>query len=156
MRPITSVSTHSSHHTFKSETDTCKAEEIRNAPRVIPLSMVTSSLLNGSLGFAMLITLLFCMPSDIQSVLNSETYYPFMGIYTHAVGSVSGATALVSSPNNFFGPLPSFQSFRGQYDYIPYDTVTNSLGIFDVCDSRLTKRRSVLSSSIRYSPPLAL
>ncbi|CAD6573229.1 MAG: hypothetical protein ASARMPREDX12_005912 [Alectoria sarmentosa] len=71
------------------------AEEIQNAPRVIPLSIGISTLLNGSMGFAMLIALLFCMPNDIQSVMNSETYYPFMSIYTYAVGSTSGATALV-------------------------------------------------------------
>ena len=78
---------------------TCEAEEIKNAPTVIPLSMGISTLLNGSLGFAMLIALLFCMPSDIPSILNSETYYPFMSVYTYAVGSQSGATAMVSLSN---------------------------------------------------------
>ena len=98
MRPIISVSTHSSHSTsiLRLSSRTCKAEEIQNAPSVIPLSMGISTLLNGSLGFAMLIALLFCMPSDIASILNSETYYPFMSIYTYAVGSKSGATAMVS------------------------------------------------------------
>ena len=61
--------------------------------------MGISTLLNGSLGFAMLIALLFCMPSDIPSILNAETYYPFMSIYTYAVGSTTGATAMVSSSN---------------------------------------------------------
>lgn len=36
------------------------------------------------------------MPSDINSVLGSNTYYPFMNIYAYAVGSNSGATAMVS------------------------------------------------------------
>ena len=71
------------------------AEEIQNAPMVIPLSMGVSTLLNGTLGFAMLLALLFCMPTDIESVLESETYYPFMNIYAYAVGSTSGATAMV-------------------------------------------------------------
>lgn len=52
-------------------------------------------LLNGTLGFAMLIALVFCMPSDIQGTLNSDTLYPFMNIYTYAVGSNAGATAMV-------------------------------------------------------------
>ena len=56
-----------------------------------------STVLNGALGLAMLLALLFCMPSDIESIVNSETYYPFMGIYTYAVGSTSGAAAMVSS-----------------------------------------------------------
>ena len=71
------------------------AEEIQNAPTVIPRSMGISTLLNGTLGFAMLIALLFCMPSDIQGTLNTNTLYPFMSIYAHAVGSNAGATAMV-------------------------------------------------------------
>ena len=81
--------------------NTQTAEEIRNAPTVIPLSMGLSTLLNGTLGFAMLIALLFCMPSDIQGTLNSVTFYPFMDIYVHAVGSTAGATAMVSGPFGF-------------------------------------------------------
>lgn len=73
------------------------AEEIRDAPRVIPLSMGISVLLNGTLGFAMLIALLFCMPNDTASIINSETLYPFMGIYEYAVGSAAGATGMVGS-----------------------------------------------------------
>ena len=45
----------------------------------------------------MLLARLFCMPTDIDSVLSSETYYPFMEIYAYAVGSTKGATAMVSS-----------------------------------------------------------
>jgi len=72
-----------------------KAEEIKDAPRVIPLSMGVSTLLNGALGFAMLIALLFCMPSDIPGILESPTLYPFMSIYTYAAGSTAGGTAMV-------------------------------------------------------------
>ncbi|KAL8712513.1 MAG: hypothetical protein Q9220_003361 [cf. Caloplaca sp. 1 TL-2023] len=57
--------------------------------------MGVSAILNGTLGFAMLLALLFCMPSDIESILDSKTYYPFMDIYKYAVGSTSGATAMV-------------------------------------------------------------
>ena len=71
------------------------AEEIQNAAAVIPLSMGISTLLNGTLGFAMLIALLFCIPSDIPDLLNTDTLYPFMNIYAYAVGSNSGATAMV-------------------------------------------------------------
>ena len=57
--------------------------------------MGISTLLNGALGFAMLLALLFCMHRDIHSIVNSEKYYPFMDLYTYAVGSISGATAMV-------------------------------------------------------------
>ena len=52
-------------------------------------------MLNGCLGFAMLLALLFVQPDDIQSTLNSETYYPFMNIFAFATRSDAGATALV-------------------------------------------------------------
>ena len=71
------------------------AEEIKNAPTVIPLSMGISTTINGTLGFAMLVALLFAMPSDVQGTLNSTTQYPYMSIYTHAVGSTAGGTAMV-------------------------------------------------------------
>ena len=54
-------------------------------------------MLNGTLGFAMIIAILFCMPSDIPDTLEAVTFYPFMSIYTYAVGSTAGATAMVSS-----------------------------------------------------------
>jgi choline transport protein len=73
------------------------AEEIQDAPRVIPLSMGVSNLLNGAMGFVMLLALLFCMPNSVDSVLNNETFFPFIGIYTYAVGSKAGGTALVSN-----------------------------------------------------------
>lgn len=57
--------------------------------------MGVSTMLNGTLGFAMLIALLFCMPSDIAGTLDAVTFYPFMSIYTYAVGSTAGATAMV-------------------------------------------------------------
>lgn len=61
------------------------AEEIQNAATVIPLSMGISTLLNGTLGFAILIALLFYMPSDIKDLLNTDTLYPFMDIYATAM-----------------------------------------------------------------------
>ncbi|KAL6716672.1 hypothetical protein ACLMJK_006240 [Lecanora helva] len=72
------------------------SEEIQNAATIVPLSMGISTFINGTLGFAMLIALLFCMPYDIQETLDSDTIYPFMNIYAHAVGSNSGATAMVN------------------------------------------------------------
>ena len=81
MRPIILVSTHPSllHSMVKLMRHARKAEEIENAPRIIPLRMGISILLNGSLGFAMLIVLLFPMPSDVQSILDSE--YIELGVY---------------------------------------------------------------------------
>lgn len=59
--------------------------------------MLSSIFLNGALGFAMLLALLFCM-GDIVQETQSATNFPFMDVYTYAVGSVNGGTALVSDP----------------------------------------------------------
>ena len=72
------------------------AEEIHDASKVVPIAIGTSIVLNGCLGFAMLLALLFCQSDDIQATLDSETYYPFISIYAYAVQSNSGGTALVS------------------------------------------------------------
>ena len=97
MLPIILVSVSVCLHTLATKRTSNRnvAEEIQNAPTVIPRSMGISTLLNGTLGFTMLLALLFCMPSDIQGTLNTNTLYPFMGIYAHAVGSNAGATAMV-------------------------------------------------------------
>ena len=60
------------------------------------LGMRISTFLNGCLGFAMLIALLFCMLSDIQQTINAETSYPYISIYAYVVGSHSDATAVVN------------------------------------------------------------
>lgn len=58
--------------------------------------MGVTTLLNGTLGFAMLLALLFCMPSDLESILGLGVTYPFMNIFAYGGGSKAGATALVS------------------------------------------------------------
>lgn len=71
------------------------AEEIENASIIIPRSMVASVLVNGTLGFAMLIALLFGL-GDIDKVLDTSTGYPFIAIFAQATNSNAGATAMVS------------------------------------------------------------
>jgi choline transport protein len=74
------------------------AEETHNAAKILPIAIGTSTILNGILGFAMLLALLFSMPDDIQATLASDTYYPFITIYAYATQSNQGGTALVSTP----------------------------------------------------------
>lgn len=56
------------HPSAIKETNMVLAEEIHNAATVTPLSMGISTLLNGTLEFAMLIALFFCMSSDIKDL----------------------------------------------------------------------------------------
>ena len=74
------------------------AEEIHNANVVIPWCMLSTTFLNGILGFAMLVVVLF-VTVDIESVLASSTGvlgFPYMQVFYDATGSLSGASALIS------------------------------------------------------------
>jgi len=70
------------------------SEEINNASTNVPRTMIISTLLNGVLGFGMLIGLLFCL-GDLNAALQSPTGYPFMEIFLQGVQSQTGATFMV-------------------------------------------------------------
>ena len=78
-----------------SHTNMQPAEEIKDASIVIPRSMISSVLLNGSLGLAMTIAVLFCL-GDLDAALETPTSFPIMEIVQSATSSVSGGTGLVS------------------------------------------------------------
>ncbi|KAK6439601.1 hypothetical protein LTR95_004191 [Oleoguttula sp. CCFEE 5521] len=74
------------------------SEEIKDAAKVVPRAMVATIVINGALGFAMIIALLFSM-GDIEAVLEapvSQAGYPFIQIYYQAVKSLNGTNAMVS------------------------------------------------------------
>ena len=74
------------------------AEEIHNANVVIPWCIFSTTILNGVLGFAIVIVVLF-VTVDIEGVLASPTGllgFPFMQIFYDATGSLSGASAMIS------------------------------------------------------------
>lgn len=56
--------------------------------------MVATTLLNGVLGFAALVAILFCV-GDIKKAEKTPTGYPFMEIFYQATNSTRGATAMV-------------------------------------------------------------
>ncbi|RDW81570.1 putative GABA permease [Aspergillus mulundensis] len=71
------------------------SEEIENATVVVPRSILLSVLINGSLGFGMLLAVLFSL-GDLDAALASPTGYPFMEIFLHGTSSVAGAAAMTS------------------------------------------------------------
>lgn len=75
--------------------NTQMSEEIHNPSLVVPRSILLSVIINGTLGFAMLIALLFCV-GDLDNALNTPTGYPFMEIFLQATRSVGGSAALAS------------------------------------------------------------
>lgn len=71
------------------------SEEIHNPSLVVPRSIMLSVIINGTLGFAMLIALLFCI-GNLDNALATPTGYPFMEIFVQATNSVSGAATMAS------------------------------------------------------------
>jgi amino acid transporter len=56
------------------------AEEVSNAATTIPRVITSSMILNGIVGFIMMVTLLFCL-GDVDSVMASNTGFPFLSIF---------------------------------------------------------------------------
>lgn len=71
------------------------SEEIKGASVVVPRSILTSILINGTLGLSMTIATLFCI-GDIEAAEDTPTEYPFMEIFAQATGSSSGAAVMIS------------------------------------------------------------
>lgn len=70
-------------------------EEIKNASTVVPQSLMASIGINGTLGFAMLIAILFCI-GNIDDALTTPTDFPFIEIFYQASQSAAGATAMTA------------------------------------------------------------
>ena len=71
------------------------AEEVKNAAVNVPRSMFFTIFLNGALGIASFIALLFSV-GDIDDALATNTGWPFIEIFYNATNSKAGATAMTS------------------------------------------------------------
>ena len=72
------------------------SEEVKNAALVVPYSMILSVLINGALGLAMVIAVLFCL-GDIDKITSTPpTQYPFMAVFAQAAGSRSGGAGMIA------------------------------------------------------------
>lgn len=69
------------------------AEEVSDAAVNIPRVITTSMLLNGVIGFVMMVTLLFCL-GDVNTVLNTETGFPFIQVFHDNIKSIPWATVM--------------------------------------------------------------
>lgn len=72
------------------------SEEIKNAAVIVPRSIIISILLNGFLGFGMLIAVLFSLDNIDKIVSTPPVQYPFMAVFVEAIGSVGGSSAMIS------------------------------------------------------------
>ncbi|EMC95839.1 hypothetical protein BAUCODRAFT_577105 [Baudoinia panamericana UAMH 10762] len=73
------------------------AEEVQNARTVVPWCMISTVILNGTLGCAIVIAFSFCVVPTIEDTLTSPTSYHFMEVFYGAMGSAgtAGMTAVL-------------------------------------------------------------
>jgi choline transport protein len=69
------------------------AEEVAKSSVVVPRSMLLAVVMNGALGFAMLIAFLFSA-GNLEQLLEATAEYPFMGIIQSATQSQSAMIVL--------------------------------------------------------------
>ncbi|EEP80779.1 conserved hypothetical protein [Uncinocarpus reesii 1704] len=71
------------------------SEEIQRPSVIVPRSIMLTLVINGCLGFSMIIAVLFCT-SDLGAALDSPTGFPFMEIFRQATRNTGGAAAMAS------------------------------------------------------------
>jgi choline transport protein len=72
------------------------AEEVVNASTIVPWCMISTILLNGALGFAIVLAFLFCIGD--MSVLESPTGYDFIEVFFNATKSHAGTSVMTAIP----------------------------------------------------------
>ncbi|KOC09042.1 choline transport protein [Aspergillus flavus AF70] len=70
------------------------AEEVQHASVAIPRALILTVLINGVLGFGMLIGVLFCM-GDLAAATSTPTGYPYIEIFLQATNSLSGTVTMI-------------------------------------------------------------
>jgi len=71
------------------------SEEVRNATKDVPRSMLLSLIINGSLALGMLFAVLFSADNIAELLDNAGSLAPFIRIFSDAVGSDTGASVMV-------------------------------------------------------------
>lgn len=70
------------------------AEEVTEASLTVPRMMIGTVILNGCLGFAMTVTLVYSVQDMETQDVNSIAVYPFVDVFATAVGSNAGAIGM--------------------------------------------------------------
>ncbi|KAJ5182359.1 Amino acid/polyamine transporter I [Penicillium cf. viridicatum] len=73
------------------------AEEVINASIIVPWCMIGTILLNGTLGFAIVVAFLFCI-GNVDDALDSATGYDFIEVFYAATKSHAGTSVMTAIP----------------------------------------------------------
>ncbi|KAJ9632791.1 hypothetical protein H2204_007666 [Knufia peltigerae] len=71
------------------------AEELKNASKILPRAMIWTIIVNGALGFVMLVTFLYTL-GDLEEDLATPTGYPIIQVFDTATGSPGGASGMTA------------------------------------------------------------
>ena len=71
------------------------AEEVQNASVNVPRAMIFTIFINGALGFATYLVILYCFGNP-ESTLTTPYGFPFIQIFFNATQSVAGTTVMIS------------------------------------------------------------
>lgn len=71
------------------------AEELVDASRTLPKAIMWSCALNFTLALLMGVTLIFCV-GDVDSILSTPTFQPFIQLFFNAVQSYGGTNTMVA------------------------------------------------------------
>lgn len=71
------------------------SEEIKDSSLVLPRAMMWTCLINGTLGFVMLVTFCFCL-GDVATVLSNPTVMPFVQTFLIATNSTVGTSFMTA------------------------------------------------------------
>ena len=69
------------------------AEELKDASKVLPKAMIATSVVNGLLGFVMLITFCYVLGDPLEAIM-TPYIFPFIQVFYNATGSKGGTTAM--------------------------------------------------------------
>ncbi|KAB8228245.1 GABA permease [Aspergillus alliaceus] len=94
------------------------SEEVRDAGRYVPMAIAWGFFTNGAMGFMLVITYLFAMPS-LEDALQDPTNFPFIYVFKNAVGTagVNGLTAIILIPVIFSNILFNASAARQTYAF---------------------------------------
>ncbi|KAL8726786.1 MAG: hypothetical protein Q9181_005925, partial [Wetmoreana brouardii] len=70
-------------------------EEVEDAGRTIPRSIMWSDYINGAIGFIMAITMCFCL-GDLSKIVDTPTGYPFIQVFYNSTKSYAATNVMVS------------------------------------------------------------
>lgn len=72
------------------------SEKVKNAAIVVLRSMILSVLINGALGFGMLVAMVFCLGNIENNSSTPPSQYPFMAVFAQAADSSSGTSGMIA------------------------------------------------------------